>query len=108
MGGAFYPTALHELAHWSEIRVGWDRSKNNYAMGELVAEIASCFLAAELGIPNTEPMENHAAYVKNWLSSMKDDPNYIFKASKQASKVCDFFLSFVKQSETKPEMVEAA
>ena len=110
LGGAYYPTALHELAHWSECRVGWDRKENNYAMGELIAEIASCFLATELGVPNTEPLENHAAYIKNWLQAMKDDANYIFKASRQASKVCDFLLSFVKQTETesKPELVEAA
>jgi antirestriction protein ArdC len=110
IGGSYYPTALHELAHWSETRVGWDREKNTYAAGELVAEIASCFLTTELGIPNTEPLENHAAYLKNWLQAMKDDANYIFKASRQASKVCDFLLSFVKQPETepKPELVEAA
>jgi antirestriction protein ArdC len=73
--------------------------------------MASCFLATELGVPNGEPLENHASYLKSWLASMKGDPNYIFKASRQASKVCDFLLSFVRQSETeptKPELVEAA
>ncbi len=110
IGGAYYPTALHELAHWSECRVGWERKNDSYAMGELIAEMASCFLATELGVPNSESLENHAAYVKNWLAAMKDDANYIFKASRQASKVCDFLLSFVKQdaTETKPELVEAA
>jgi antirestriction protein ArdC len=110
IGSAFYTTALHELAHWSEKRLDWDRAKNGYPMGELIAEMAACFLAAELGIPNTEPLENHAAYLKNWLQSMKEDSNFIFKASRQASKVCDFLLSFVKQpeTETKPELVEAA
>jgi antirestriction protein ArdC len=42
---------------------------------------------------------------------MKNDPSYIFKASKQASKVCDFLLSFVKQPETQPNpnnLIEAA
>ena len=42
---------------------------------------------------------------------MNDDPNFIFKASRQASKVSDFLLSFVPQSETEPvttELVEAA
>jgi antirestriction protein ArdC len=110
IGNNFYTTALHELAHWSEARVGWSRSKDNYAMGELVAEIASCFVATELGIPNTAPIENHAAYLKHWLQAMTDDANYIFTASRQASKVCDFLLSFVKPNETvpMPEMVEAA
>jgi antirestriction protein ArdC len=90
--------------------VGWDRKEKNYAAGELIAEMASCFLATELGVPNTEPLENHAAYVKSWLTAMKEDSNFIFKASRQASKVCDFLLSFVKQTETepKPELVEAA
>ena len=54
IGGAYYATALHELAHWSEVRVGWERKKDSYAMGELIAEMASCFLATELGVPNSE------------------------------------------------------
>jgi antirestriction protein ArdC len=108
--GGYYATALHELGHWSEKRVGWDREKEGYAAGELIAEMAACFLATELGVPNTEPLENHASYIKHWLEAMKKDKNYIFKASRQASKVCDFLLSFVKPAETeaKPELVEAA
>ena len=98
VNGSYYPTILHELGHWSEVRVGWDREKRRYAMGELIAEIASCFLATELGIPNGEPLENHAAYLKSWLEGMHNDPNFIFKATRQASKVCDFLLSFVRQS----------
>ncbi len=81
-------------------------------MGELIAEIASCYLATELGVPNGEPLDNHAAYLKGWLKEMKSDPNYIFRASRQASKVCDFLLSFVRPNETeeaaKPELIEAA
>ena len=109
IGGAYYPTALHELAHWCECgSVG--RKKDGYAMGELIAEMSSCFLAAELGIPNTEALENHASLLKNWLlQAMKDDPNYIFKASRQAQSL-RLLLSFVKQdaTEAKPELVEAA
>jgi len=110
INGSYYPTILHELGHWSELRLGWDRAKETYAMGELIAEISSCYLAAELNIPNGEPLENHAAYLKSWLSDMRNDPNYIFKASRQASKVCDFLLSFLRQTETepKPELIEAA
>lgn len=78
-------------------------------MGELIAEISSCYLATELNIPNGEPLENHAAYLKSWLEAMHNDPTFIFKASRQASKVCDFLLSFVRQTETaKPELIEAA
>ena len=75
-------------------------------MGELIAEIAACYLTSELGIPNAEQIENHAAYLQSWLKSMKNDPNFIFKAAKQASKVTDFLLSFVRQPETKVELAE--
>jgi antirestriction protein ArdC len=101
--GEFYETAVHELAHFSEVRTGWDHDKEGYALGELAAEIASCYVTAELGIPQGEGLGNHAAYLKNWLEALKGDRNYIFKASKQASKATDFLLGFVK----KPEPVMA-
>ena len=75
-------------------------------LGELAAEIASCYVAAELGIPQGEGLGNHAAYLRNWLEALKNDRNYIFKAARQASKVTDFLLGFVKKPE--PEAVGAA
>ncbi len=97
--GAYYETILHEYGHWSETRVGWDYRQHGYAMGELVAEIAASFLATELGVPQGETLENHAAYLKSWLQAMKGDSSFIFKASTQASKTTDFLLSFVRQPE---------
>ena len=104
--GAFYETVIHELSHWAEVRTGWDHDKQGYALGELAAEIASTYVAAELGIPQGEDLGNHAAYLRNWLEALKNDRNYIFKAAKQASKVTDFLLGFVKKPE--PEAVGAA
>jgi antirestriction protein ArdC len=94
--GAYYETILHELAHWSEVRLGWDHKDAGYAMGELVAEMAASFLSTELGVPQGESFENHAAYLKTWLAKMNSDPSFIFRASNQASKVSDFLLSFAK------------
>ena len=89
---------FHELCHWSEQRVGFDRSQteNTFALGELVAEIGSCFLMGELGLPTTEQVDNHAAYLKSWLREMNDDPKFIFRASAQATKAVDFILSFTR------------
>ena len=67
--------------------------------------LVRAFVAAELGIPQGEGLGNHAAYLRSWLDAMQGDRNYIFKAAKQASKVTDFLLSFVKQPE--PEAVGA-
>lgn len=91
--GAFYETAFHELAHWSECRLNWT---GTYETGELVAEMGACYVGAELGIPNGERLENHASYLKHWLDSMKADHNFIFKASSQASKVADYLLAFAR------------
>ena len=103
--GSYYETALHELAHWSELRLGWDHRRHGYAMGELVAEMAASFLSTELAVPQGESLENHAAYVRSWLKEMKDDASFVFKASTQASKVADYLLGFVQQEEEKPEPV---
>lgn len=100
--GAYYETALHELAHWTEPRQNLDRQQLGYPMCELIAEIASCFTASEIGIPHGEGLENHAAYVRSWLDAMKGDASYIFRASKLASATCDFLLAFVRE----PEPVE--
>jgi antirestriction protein ArdC len=93
---AFYETCFHELCHWSESRTEFDRSKpeNSYSFGELVAEIGSCFLMGEVGLATTDNLDNHASYLKHWLSAMTDDPKFIFKAAAQANKAADFILSF--------------
>ena len=102
--GAFYETAIHEIAHWSEVRTGWNE-KNGYALGEMVAEIASCYVSTELGIPQGEDLGNHAAYLRSWLEALKNDRNFIFRAARQASKVTDYLLTFAKKPE--PEAVGA-
>ena len=79
--GEYYETVLHELIHWSENRLDWNRKENGYAMGELIAEIGSCFLATELGIPIAENLPNHTSYLAHWLKAMKSDHKFIFQAS---------------------------
>lgn len=96
----YYGTAFHELCHWSEPRLNWSRKEkeNTYQLGELVAEIGSCYVCRELGVPATD-LTNHIAYLANWLQAMKNDPRFIFMASAQASKAADFILSFSRKPE---------
>jgi antirestriction protein ArdC len=89
--GQFTETLLHELVHWSESRRKWE---GTYELAELIAEIGSCYLSAELRLPLGEDLSNHAAYLKGWLKAMKGDPSFIFKASSDASKAADFILAF--------------
>ncbi len=57
-----------------------------YAMEELVAELGSAFLCADIGI-SPQPRPDHAAYVDHWLKVLKADKKAIFTA---ASKAVDF------------------
>lgn len=103
----FYETLGHELVHWTEApnRLNWDRTKpeNSYACGELIAEIGGCYFSAELGLPVSDRLENHSAYLQHWLKQMKANPNFIFKAAAQASRAVDFILSFSRTSEAELE-----
>ena len=92
----YYSTLLHELSHWSEMRCDW---KGNYAEGELRAEMAAAFMAAELEIPQSDDLTNTNAYLQSWLKSLQDDSRFIFKASSAASKATEFVLSFSREAE---------
>jgi antirestriction protein ArdC len=106
----YYETVFHETVHWSEhpSRLNWNRAGEGYAMGELIAEIGSCFLASELGIPNAETLPNHASYLQSWLKAMQNDHRFIFHASSQASKAADFILSFSRATQPADETAAAA
>ena len=58
-------------------------------MEELVAELGSAFLCADIGI-SPQPRPDHAAYVDHWLKVLKADKKAIFTAASQASKAADY------------------
>lgn len=95
---AYAATALHELGHWSGApsRLARDLTgrfgSHAYSQEELRAELASCFIASELGLPCDIP--NHASYVASWLRVLKDDKREIFRAAAAAQRIADFLLSF--------------
>ena len=112
----FYNTMFHELTHWCEKRTGFDKIEDkSYALGELVAEIGSCYVAGHIGVPVENPQDDQsAAYLKSWLKALKDDPKFIFVASKWASKAADLLLGDEieiaedKPNEDKPVVNQAA
>lgn len=93
--GAYYDTLLHELGHSTGPALKRDMTGSfgsaSYAFEELVAELSSVFMSAELGIPHNPAIhDNHAAYLKSWLGALKQDKNMIFKAASTAQKCADF------------------
>jgi antirestriction protein ArdC len=103
--GDFAGTLLHELAHWTEHRLGWE---GDYASGELRAEATSSFVTNSLGLPGSSDHSNTIAYVQSWIQALENDPKHIFKASAAASKAADFLLGFVRPVEGAIEEEEAA
>jgi antirestriction protein ArdC len=65
-----------------------------YAREELVAEMGSAFLCANLGI---QPTVRHADYIASWLEVLKNDHRAIVNAASLASKASDFLLAFTTQ-----------
>jgi antirestriction protein ArdC len=53
-----------------------------YAMKELVAELGSAFLAADLDL-TPDVREVHAAYIGSWIKVIKGDKRAIFTAAAQ-------------------------
>ena len=90
-------TAIHELSHASGAahRLGRDLSgtfgSESYAFEELIAEMTSCFMAAELPSHQSENhIRNHQAYVGSWIRSIKEKPDSLREAIKEANKAADY------------------
>ncbi len=54
----------------------------DYSREELVTEIGSAFLCAEVGIEST--LDNSAAYLKGWLGALRGDARLIVTAASAA------------------------
>ncbi len=94
---SFYSVTLHELTHWTghKSRMARDFSgrfgSESYAFEELVAELGSAFLNAELGFV-AETLPGHASYIESWLRVLRKDKKAIFTAASQASKAARFIM----------------
>lgn len=95
----YYSTLLHELVHSTGhisrlAREGITSSSRRfgdpiYAFEELVAEIGSAFLCAEVGI---EGDVQHESYIASWLKALKEDKRAIFKASRFAREAFEYLI----------------
>lgn len=99
---AFYSTILHELSHYSGAECRLNREKGKrfadraYAFEELIAELSAAFLCAELGIAN-DLRPDHAQYMAQYLTILKNDKKAIFAAAAAASAATDYILAFSRK-----------
>lgn len=89
-------TLAHEICHWTKhpSRLERDLGRKRwgdagYAMEELVAEMGSAFLSADLEI-TPEVRDDHADYISHWLKVLQEDKRAVFTAASMASKAVDY------------------
>jgi antirestriction protein ArdC len=106
----WYRTAFHELGHWTGHKTRLDRKlttkfgTHDYAREELVAEMATAFVCASLGIV---PTVRHADYLGQWLGVLREDGRAIVRAASLGSKASDFILAFKADALSAPHPEQA-
>lgn len=81
-GESFYGTAFHEMAHSTGAEGQLNRIKPSafgsaeYAREELVAELTAALAAQRYGMTKNLK-DDSAAYLKSWLDSLKESPQFI-------------------------------
>lgn len=91
----YYSTLFHELVHWTGAKFRLDRQlgqrfgDNQYAAEELIAEMGAAFLSSEWNIYQSTKDESNA-YLKHWVSMMKEDSQAIIRAASMAEKAVTY------------------
>ena len=95
----YYATLAHELSHWTGHASRLARDLRNrfgsqaYAAEELIAELSSAILGAELGLPVAH-LDSHASYIDHWLKLLRDDDRAILTAAAKAEEASSLLLKF--------------
>lgn len=83
---SYYATLAHETTHWtrhgSRLERDFGRKRfgdEGYAREELVAELGSAFLSADLGL-TPEVRDDHSAYIETWLKVLKGDKRDLLRS----------------------------
>lgn len=94
---SFLATLSHECIHSTKKASRLDRSfgasmfgNDAYAREELVAELGALILTRSLNVGSR--IENHASYLKSWLSGIKEDNSYLFKSLAHANRAANYIL----------------
>lgn len=92
---------LHEAGHATgapgRLGRGFGSTREEYAIEELRAEIASAMTSQQLGISLTEEqmqsnLDLHKAYIQGWAQAIKDAPKVLFDAIKDAEQISDYLI----------------
>lgn len=91
----FYSVTLHEITHSTGAKNRLNRLEKTkfgdakYAKEELVAEMTAALNCVAIGVVSTIREEN-AQYLKSWLDTLKEEPNFLLSLLSDISKASDY------------------
>lgn len=100
---ALFAVFAHELVHSTGHKSRLNRTFGerfgdpDYAKEELVAELGAAMLCAQFGVESA--IEGHAGYLADWLTVLKSDKRFIFKASSAAAKAVALLMGNNEETE---------
>jgi len=96
----FVDTAFHELIHSTGHESLLDRFENtffdrdhSYAKEELIAQSGACMMMEYFNLNNTKTTELTQAYLKGWLSKLKNEPTILTQAMRQSTRAVKTILN---------------
>lgn len=110
-GGRYWATLFHELGHATGHETRLNRpgitedvhfGSERYSHEELIAEFASAFMCARLGIDNRSSDEA-ASYIQGWSSFLRDQPRALVSAAGKARKAAEYILGEGRDQEEAEE-----
>lgn len=95
----FYSTVYHEAIHstghvsrLNRITDDVNFGSESYSKEELVAELGASYLVNAVGLETASSFSNSAAYIKGWLSKLRNDKRLIINAAGKAEKAVQLIL----------------
>lgn len=96
----YYSTLFHEMTHSTGHKSRLDRldriaafGSEDYSKEELIAEIGAAVLVNHTGLETPISFRNHAAYIQNCLSVLRNDKHFIVTAAGKAEKAVNLILN---------------
>lgn len=112
-GESFYSNLFHEMTHSTGAEGQLDRIKptsfgsEEYAREELVAELTAALTAQRYGM--TKHLKgDSAAYLKSWLDSLKESPQFIKTTLMDVKKASSMLTQHIDKMALEIEMTQSA
>jgi antirestriction protein ArdC len=92
----YYHAIFHELSHWTGHKNRLNRmgiqsvafGSDDYSYEELIAELSGSEILSRFNIP--VDVDNTTAYLNSWVKTLKDNPDFLFKASAEVDKITKY------------------